>query len=780
MRILYVEDDARDADLARLQLAKQAPEIRLEIATSLHEARARLAHDTAFDLVLTDLRLPDGTGLELLSEIRSRGWPFAVVVVTGSGDEDSVVAALRAGADDYLTKRDDYLTRLPQVFATALTRVRTETERRAHLLRILYVEHKSADISLTRFHLGQHAPHLLLEVVESAEDALQRLPATSATTCPFDLLLVDYRLPGLNGLELMKIVREERHLDVPVVLITGQGDEQLATQALRLGAADYLVKRPGYLFKLPFALENVCHRARLERDEAALRASEARTRRLSEIIESTPDFVGMFDAQGQAFYVNRGGRQMTGLTDDEDVSHLRIEDLHPPEVAARISAQALPTADHDGSWSGETIVCTRDGRAVPGLQVIVAHKKSGDRVEFYSTIIREISVRKKLEAQLLRTQRLESVGRLANGIAHDLNNILAPMLIATPMLRNAVRDSPSSKIVDIIDSSAKRGAAIIRQLLTFSRGVEGRRAPLQLKALVREMELIMAETFPKNIRVQVATPADTWLVTSDPTQLHQVMMNLCVNARDAMPRGGTLTLGLENITLDPASAATLPGAQPGRYVTLSVTDTGTGIAPEHLDKIYDPFFTTKEIGRGTGLGLSTVLGIAKSHQGFIHVESELGQGTRFQVFLPACTVADEAPVPVAQDALPPGQGELVLVVDDEENVRQMMCQILDAFGYHVIDFNDATAALDWYKLHGQEAAAVITDMMMPGMDGAVFLRELRRLNPQVRVIAASGNQQESPAADDVAAEVKAILTKPFTVEMLLQALQRVLHPPSGA
>jgi len=413
---------------------------------------------------------------------------------------------------------------------------------------------------------------------------------------------------------------------------------------------------------------------------------------------------------------------------------------------------------------------------VAGLQVVVAHRNARGGTEFFSTLIHDLTARKKLEAQLLRTQRLESLGQLASGIAHDLNNILAPILMAAPLLQGAIRDPAARKIADIVTTNAGRGAAIIKQLLTFSRGLEGRRAPLQSKSLLREMEMIVAETFPKNITAKLEVPPEPWLVTGDPTQLHQVLMNLCVNARDAMPDGGTLTLGLENLTMNSARAAAIPGASPGRYVVLSVMDTGTGIAPEHLDKIYDPFFTTKEIGRGTGLGLSTVLGIVKSHQGFVQVKTALGHGTQFQVYLPASVEEDLAPAPTAQESRLQGHGELVLIVDDEENVRQVTRSILEAYGYRVMDFANATMGLDWYGQHGPEVNVVISDLMMPGMDGATFVRKLRQLNPQALVIAASGYQAESSATDKADTGVQARLAKPFTVEMLLQTLHRVLHP----
>jgi CheY-like chemotaxis protein len=377
---------------------------------------------------------------------------------------------------------------------------------------------------------------------------------------------------------------------------------------------------------------------------------------------------------------------------------------------------------------------------------------------------------------LLRSQRLESVGRLASGIAHDLNNILVPMLMSAPVLREAIQDPDIRQLVDTIESSAVRGASVIKQLLTFSRGLEGERVPVQLKSLVLDMLTIIRETFPKNITAAKETPSNAWLVRGDATQLHQILMNLCVNARDAMPNGGKLTLELENVEVNEAVASMNPDACPGRYVALSVTDTGTGISPENLDKIFDPFFTTKEVGQGTGLGLSTVIGIVKSHSGFIQVNSRLGQGTQFKIYLPACDTPKESekklkPVPLAQ-----GQGELVLLVDDEESIRRVARQTLERYGYRMIEASDGTQGLAEYTQHQSEVRLVITDLAMPFMDGPAFIRALRQLNPQARIIAMSGHQSKSGVGNLPPKSVQALLTKPFHAAELLQTLQQALHP----
>jgi PAS domain S-box-containing protein len=427
-------------------------------------------------------------------------------------------------------------------------------------------------------------------------------------------------------------------------------------------------------------------------------------------------------------------------------------------------------------WHGEIINRRKDGSFYTEEMTITPVRDQRGEITHFAAIKQDVTEKKMLESRLLRSQRLESVGRLASGIAHDLNNILAPMLMSAPVLREAISDPDIQQLVDTIESSAVRGAGIIKQLLTFSRGLEGERVPVQLKSLVLDMLNIVRETFPKNIVAAKETPAGTWLVRGDATQLHQILMNLCVNARDAMPNGGKLTLELENVEVNEAIASMNPGACPGRHVALSVTDTGTGISPENLDKIFDPFFTTKEVGQGTGLGLSTVIGIVKSHGGFVQVNSRLGEGTQFKVYLPACDTPKDSEKKREPDPLAQGQGELVLLVDDEESIRRVARQALERHGYRMLEASDGTQGLAQYTLHQSEVRLVITDLAMPFMDGLAFIHALRQLNPQVKIIAMSGHQSKASVGNLPATSVQVLLTKPFNAAELLQSLKQALHP----
>ena len=389
----------------------------------------------------------------------------------------------------------------------------------------------------------------------------------------------------------------------------------------------------------------------------------------------------------------------------------------------------------------------------------------------------DITEQKKIEEQFLRAQRLESIGTLASGVAHDLNNILVPILMAAPLLRGDMPAGERENLLAIVESSAERGASIVKQVLTFARGADGDRLLLQPIYLVQEIVKIAEETFPKSVAVRTAYPEDLWTIVADPTQLHQVLLNLCINARDAMPTGGTLTLALENFEVDDHYASMTPGAKAGPHVLLEVSDTGTGIPREIIDKIFDPFFTTKELGQGTGLGLSTVIGIVKSHGGFVSVYSEIGRGTTFKVFLPA----NRSELPAAQTAeaapLPPAHGELLLIVDDEKPILQVAQALLEGHGYQVLTAGDATEALAIFALRMEEIKLVLTDLAMPFMDGIAFIRTLQKMKPDVRVIASTGRGgQEEHANDFAALNVRASLTKPYNKDKLLKTLHDALSP----
>jgi PAS domain S-box-containing protein len=385
-----------------------------------------------------------------------------------------------------------------------------------------------------------------------------------------------------------------------------------------------------------------------------------------------------------------------------------------------------------------------------------------------------ITEKKRLEAQFLRAQRMESIGTLAGGIAHDLNNVLAPILVSLDLLGDEQSASDRQEVLDILQTSAQRGAEMVKHLLTFARGIEGQKVPLQLKHLLRELQRILKQTLPKSIQIRMTFSGDLWAVLGDATQLHQVVLNLCVNARDAMPHGGNLTIKASNFTVDENFAAMSHEAVPGPYVTLSVADTGTGIPPEIRDRIFDPFFTTKGLDKGTGLGLATVQGIVRSHGGFISCYTEVDHGTEFRVYLPATVGESAAKAELDHSEPPVGNGERILVIDDEDALRVLSRKTLEAYGYEVLLAVDGAQGVAFCAREGQKIHLVITDLAMPVMDGAATIRAIRSLYPEMKIIAWSGLDAEGKSAQPEPFGANAFLHKPFTAEKLLTTVRDIL------
>jgi PAS domain S-box-containing protein len=398
--------------------------------------------------------------------------------------------------------------------------------------------------------------------------------------------------------------------------------------------------------------------------------------------------------------------------------------------------------------------------------------QSDDNMELILLAIEDITEKKKLESQLLRSQRMESIGTLAGGIAHNLNNMLTPMIMSLQMLKQKFNDEQSQKLLTILENNSQRSADLIKQVMSFARGVEGERKPLQVKYLISEIEKIAKETFPRDIELKKDVPDDLWTILGDATQLHQVIMNLCVNARDAMPYGGVLSITASNFFVDKNYVRIHTDAKVGSYVVITVSDTGTGIPPKIMDRIFEPFFTTKEHGKGTGLGLSTALAIVKGHGGFINVYSEVGRGTAFRVYLPAIKTEIQG-AEEQQPELLVGDGEWILVAEDEESIRDVTFSTLEMSGYKVITADDGAEAVALYAENMDKIKVILMDMMMPVMDGQASIRAIRRVNPEIKIIAVSGLTETDRLAK-VADYTNAFLPKPYNAEKLLKTIHQVL------
>jgi PAS domain S-box-containing protein len=550
-------------------------------------------------------------------------------------------------------------------------------------------------------------------------------------------------------------------------------DETRTRGLLSLHSAEVLAVGPDEIKLLQQLADDLAFglniiRARVERQQI-----DSRLREQAALLDKAQDAILVRDLDHHITFWNKSAERLYGWTAAETLGRSIAELLYEDSSSFHEATQNVITK---GEWVGElqqinkqrvrlTVECrwtlVRDDAGVP--RAILA-------------INTDVTEKKKLEHQFLRAQRMESIGTLAGGIAHDLNNVLAPVIMAVDLLKLTETDSYKLSLLNTVDTSARRGADMVGQVLSFARGMEGRRVEVQIRHIVRDIEKISTDTFPKNIRIAANIDKALWPLVGDPTQLHQVLLNLCVNARDAMPEGGRLTITAENVHLDAHYAAMNIEAKAGPHVVIEVEDTGTGIPQDIIEKIFDPFFTTKEVGKGTGLGLSTSIAIIKGHEGFIRVYSEPGKGTRFRVYLPARPSAESPKATTAQSAeLPRGLGQLLLIVDDEASIRDITQQTLQAFGYRVLVAADGAEAVAIYTEHREHIAAVLTDMMMPVMDGAATITALTKLNPDIRIIAASGITANGAVAKAAGLGVKHFLPKPYTASVLLKALEHVLN-----
>ncbi|GAB5518963.1 MAG: response regulator [Rhodothermales bacterium] len=485
------------------------------------------------------------------------------------------------------------------------------------------------------------------------------------------------------------------------------------------------------------------------------------------VLDEVLDAIQVRSLQGELLYWNRRAEMLFG---PEGVSLAgRVNYAEAQVDQASIYRDAHMRVRSRGHWRGE--LRHQDAR---GLEVVLDSRWTLlEGQKGHPTLIvmvdEDVSERKTLETQLYRTQRLESLGTLASGVAHDLNNVLMPIIMSADLLRQPRDAESQASIIENIERSAQRGADILRQMLTFARGAQGRQVVMQPRHIIREVENVIRQAFPRTIRLYIHTHPEEYLIRADATQVQQVLMNLCVNARDAMEEGGRLTVRSEAVDVSALQAERHPQVEAGRFLRIAVEDTGAGIPPETLDKIFEPFFTTKQLGMGTGLGLSTVHSIMRSHRGFIDVKSQLGTGTTFQVFFP---ILEGAQIDTEAEKAQPiidGQARSILVVDDEEAVRTVLQQVLEECGFRVLTAQDGTEGVALLAQHRDEVELVITDMMMPYMDGPATLRVIRRIKPDVLVIAMSGVLRDIKA-DMRTLDVAAYLPKPFSTQQLLEVL----------
>ncbi|MGI0490260.1 PAS domain S-box protein [Alkalinema pantanalense CENA528] len=500
--------------------------------------------------------------------------------------------------------------------------------------------------------------------------------------------------------------------------------------------------------------------------------AEQKIREQAALLEIASDAIFVRDLNNRILYWNPAAERLYGWTAAEAIGQQADQLLQ--DYSASIETIVQRVSD-TGQWQGEVCNTIKTGKQITVETRWTLIRDESGKPQSILSVDTDITEKKLLEAQFYQAQRLESLGTLASGIAHDLNNVLTPVLAISKLLQLKplnLQEEQAQQMLKIVEDSARRGADMIQQILTFTRSTGGEQTPVEVVSLLQDVIKVIQPTFPKSIEIYQKIP-DTplALVSANATQLHQVLLNLCVNARDAMPKGGVLTLSVDNFYVDEIFARMTLDSQVGNYVLFTVTDTGTGIPPEIRDRIFDPFFTTKEPGSGTGLGLSTVLGIVKNHGGFLQLTSQVGEGSQFKLYLPAIESTLETRSSV--EICPEGEGELVLIVEDDIPVQQATRASLEHYQYNTLVANNGIDAIELYTQHRNEVKVIIIDIMMPDMDGITAIRVLKSMNPQAVIVAVSGLSSHREAALAVGARL--FLEKPYTLENLLYSVHYLVQ-----
>jgi len=630
-------------------------------------------------------------------------------------------------------------------------------------VRVLMVEDNDNDAVLINRELARLTPPPAVQHVRTK-------PAFAAALEGFapHAILSDHNIPGFGGWEALEIAQRARP-DVPFILVTGSLDEETAVRYLKGGAADYILK--DRLVRLGPALLEALERAR---QREALREQE---RLLRQIIDANPSLIFVKDWNGRFVLVNQATAHVYGTTVDALVGKTDGDFNRNTEEVAHFLRD-----DRDVMSSGQPKIIAEEPVTNPAgetrwFQTIkVPLRSPAEGTATLLGVATEITERKRLEEQLLQSQKMEAVGQLAGGVAHDFNNILTAIVGYTDLLAAELGSNVRQlEDLDEIRKAARRAAALTRQLLAFSRKQVLEPRIIDVNSVVLNLDKMLRSLISENIELKTDLAVNLGAARADPNQIEQVIMNLAINARDAMPDGGTVTIETGNVTLDDAYAGQHVSVIPGEYVMLAVSDTGCGMDVKTQSRIFEPFFTTKPAGRGTGLGLSTVYGIVKQTGGNIWLYSEPGKGTTFKVYLPAIAALPEDIGKVAPAEAPRRGAGTVLVVEDDEQLRRLTHRALDAQGYTVLVADRGGTALDIARRHKGEIDLLLTDVIMPDTNGRKLAETIRAARPGMRVLYMSGYPDGAIASHGMLEPGVAYLAKPFTTEAITRRVREVLE-----
>lgn len=706
------------------------------------------------DVIIIDNLLPDMDGLEFLSDLKIQLdlTNLPVIMLTDKANEQVALQAMKSGAAEYLIKKN--ITAVS--FRVAIQKV-LEKNRLIEQL--------------------EKSEKLYRSLVESQTDLIVRMNMNCRLTFANAVAgeMLGLKPDEFIGQPLHQFVHPD---DLPDVMANIQSltspPYRLTTRELRA----FTVNGIRWLQWEVAAIRNqegqVIELQAVGRDVTERKQAEQKIHEQAALIDISPDAIFVRNLDYEILFWSKGAERLYGWTAAEVLNKNCHEFLYK-QTSPQI-AEAFRTVVEQGEWCGEISKITKSGQElIVSSRWTLMYSETG-QPQSILTVDTDITDKKLLANQFHRAQRLESLGILASGIAHDLNNILLPVLTVSQLLPCKVPnlDEKNRQLLKILENNSKRGAELVKQITSFARGSEGKQVPLQIRHLLKEVEQIINSTFSKSIEVCTHIPTQNLAtVWADPTQIHQVLMNLCVNAYDAMPDGGMLKISAENFFVDENYARMNLDAKTGPYVMITVSDTGWGIAQDVLERIFEPFFTTKELDKGTGLGLSTVMGIVKNHGGFITVDSEVGKGSKFHVYLPAINLS------VTQETddcdLPEGNGELILVVDDEAPIQEVTKTLLGNYNYKTISARNGVEAISLYTKHQDEISLVLMDIQMPSIDGLMATRVLQQINPSVKIIGTSGFTSDRKLLEVNNIGIEGFLNKPYTLNKLLETIHTVLQ-----
>ncbi len=633
-------------------------------------------------------------------------------------------------------------------------------------VRLLIAEDDSNDLELCLRHLRRSGLHFQATSVSSREEFAQKL-----RDAPVDVVLSDYSMKGWTGMDALAMIRESCP-GVPLILMSGTLGDERAVECIKLGVTDYVLK--DQLARLPAAIVRTREETELRAVEmqafAALRESEARYRSL---VNNATYGICWLASGGELLYANPALVHMLGYDSAEELMEVSNSTAFycDPEAREQVSVGYRKNGRIDVTveWrckGGKIISVRLNGRRFSGSE-------RGD--ECIEMLVEDVTDRKELERRLVQAQKFEAIGQLAGGIAHDFNNMIGAIMGWADLgLDEAAPDSRIRRHFEKVRQQATRAASLTRQLLAFARRQILEPRSMDLNQTVVEALSLLEKVIGSNIQIKASTAPDLAVVHADPTQVEQVLMNLCINARDAMPSGGSLIVETANVTLDEEFCALQPLARPGHYAMLSVTDTGTGMDEATLDRIFEPFFTTKELGKGTGLGLATVYGIVRQHGGFVHVYSEPGIGSTFRAYFPTSKETVAAREPVEDSSPVVGGSETILVAEDHDGLRQIALETLTRLGYRVLLATDGEQAVQEFAAHRSEIALLLLDVVLPHLSGPEVYARLHAENPGLPVIFTTGYSPDIGLLEQAQRDGLPVLQKPYAPRNLALRVREAL------